>query len=208
MTPQTALAVCTFAAVSSITPGPNNLMLLSSGVRHGFRASLPHMLGITFGFIVLMLATGLGLGALFERWPVLHELLRLAGAVYLAALAWQLWRADAPHASSMSGSPSAGEADCRPPMSFLGAALFQWVNPKAWLMAIGAVAGFSGSETSAWTMLALALLCGVVNLPCISVWAYGGARLSHWLSRSRPRQLFNAVMAVLLLGCIYPMVVN
>jgi len=200
MTPQTAFAVCTFAAVSSITPGPNNLMLLASGVRHGFRASLPHMLGITFGFIVLMLSTGLGLGALFERWPLLHDFLRWAGAGYLTVLAWQLWQADAPQASRAS--------DSRPPMSFIGAALFQWVNPKAWLMAVGAVAGFSGSETGTWAMLTLALLCGVVNLPCISVWAYGGARLSHWLSRARPRQVFNACMAALLMACIYPMVAS
>lgn len=197
MESQTLLALTAFAGVNSITPGPNNLMLLASGVRHGFRASVPHMLGITFGFAVLMLAAGLGLGVLFERWPALHQVLRWAGISYLLWLAWQLWHADAPRAAAM-GSAAA-------PMSFVGAALFQWVNPKAWMMAIGAVAGFMAADGGVGAALLIAMVCASVNLPCISVWALGGARLSRWLSEPAARRRFNASMAALLVASVYPM---
>jgi threonine/homoserine/homoserine lactone efflux protein len=197
METQTLLALATFAGVNSITPGPNNLMLLASGVRHGFRASVPHMLGISLGFAVLMMAAGLGLGALFERWPALHQVLRWAGIGYLLWLAWQLWHADAPRAAA-TGSAAA-------PMSFLGAALFQWVNPKAWMMAIGAVAGFMAADAGVGAALLIALVCAAVNLPCISVWVLGGVRLSRWLSEPVARRRFNASMAALLLASVYPM---
>jgi threonine/homoserine/homoserine lactone efflux protein len=197
METQTLLALATFAAVNSITPGPNNLMLLASGVRHGFRASVPHMLGISLGFAVLMMAAGLGLGALFERWPALHQVLRWAGISYLLWLAWQLWHADAPRTAA-TGSAAA-------PMSFLGAALFQWVNPKAWMMAIGAVAGFMAADGGVGAALLISLVCAAVNLPCISVWVLGGVRLSRWLSEPVARRRFNASMAALLLASVYPM---
>jgi len=198
---QTVLAVCVFAAVSSITPGPNNLMLLASGVRHGFRATVPHLLGITCGFMVLMMAAGLGLGALFERWPALHVLLRWVGIAYLLLLAWRLWRAGAPGTHAAQEQPqTAGR-----PLGFVGAALFQWVNPKAWVMALGAIAGFMGAGSGPAAALLMAGVCGAVNLPCITVWAYGGARLSRWLSRPAARQGFNSSMAALLVLSIYPM---
>ena len=196
METQTLLALATFAGVNSITPGPNNLMLLASGVRHGFRASVPHMLGISFGFAVLMMAAGLGLGVLFERWPALHQLLRGVGISYLLWLAWQLWHADAPRAS-VDGRAT--------PMSFSGAALFQWVNPKAWMMAIGAAAGFMAADGGVSAALLIAMVCAAVNLPCISVWALGGARLSRWLSEPTARRRFNAGMAALLVASVYPM---
>ena len=234
METQTLLALATFAGVNSITPGPNNLMLLASGVRHGFRASVPHMLGISFGFAVLMMAAGLGLGVLFERWPALHQLLRGVGISYLLWLAWQLWHADAPRAgddafpgrapgrslAGPSGDVLAGQSSKhrRPlggppsvaagrgaPMTFSGAALFQWVNPKAWMMAIGAAAGFMAADGGMSAALLIALVCAAVNLPCISVWALGGARLSRWLSEPVARRRFNAGMAALLVASVYPM---
>lgn len=195
----TLLAVAAFATVTSITPGPNNMMLLASGVNHGFRASTPHMLGISIGFMVLLAATGLGLGALLLQWPRVGLAMKALGIAYLLWLAWRLWRAEAPRAGAGEDNAAA------PRMGFWAAAGFQWVNPKAWMMAIGAVAGFTAPGDGASTALLLALVCAVVNLPCIAVWAWAGARLSRWLAEPARHRAFNGLMAVLLLGSIWPM---
>lgn len=193
----TWLAVIAFATVTSITPGPNNMMLLASGVNHGFRASWPHMLGISLGFTVLLLSTALGLGALMQQWPLLSLVLKALGAAYLSWMAWRLWQSDAPRGAE-TGS-AAG------PMGFWAAAAFQWVNPKAWMMALAAVAGFLAPGSGWWLGLLLALLFGLVNLPCIALWTYAGARLSRQLADPARRRVFNAVMAVLLLASLWPM---
>lgn len=192
----TLLAVAAFATVTSITPGPNNMMLLASGVNHGFRASAPHMLGISIGFMVLLGATGLGLGALLQQWPALGLLMKTLGVAYLLWLAWRLWQAEAPRA---------GAAPAGPRMGFWAAAGFQWVNPKAWMMAVSAVAGFLDPGEGALAACLLALVCGLVNLPCIAVWTYAGARLSRLLAEPARRRVFNATMAVLLIASIWPM---
>src|SRR5262245_46020938 len=120
-----------FAFVTSVTPGPNNMMLLASGVNFSVRRSLPHMLGISLGFMVLVMAVGLGLSQVFQQVPVLYTLLRYIGAAYLLYLAWKI---------AGSGAPDADSAEKRAkPFTFLQAAAFQWVNPKAWVMAIGAI---------------------------------------------------------------------
>lgn len=194
MTPDTLLAVIAFAAVTSVTPGPNNMMLLASGVNHGFRPTLPHMLGISVGFFVLMLAAGLGLGALLLQWPQLHLALKVLGIGYMVWLAWKLLRAGAPTASASVGAP----------MGFWAAAAFQWVNPKAWMMAIGAVAGFTAPEGGLAAMLLLAGVCAVVNLPCVSLWAFAGDKMSRHLAMPARRRAFNALMALLLLASIWP----
>jgi threonine/homoserine/homoserine lactone efflux protein len=199
MTPETLLAVLAFATVTSITPGPNNLMLLASGVRHGFRASVPHIFGISIGFMILLAAAGLGLGRLLVEVPQMHGLLRMVGVGYLVWMAWQLWRAEAPTATGANAG-SAGR-----PMGFWAAAAFQWVNPKAWMMAISAVTGFISPQEGVTAVLGLALLCATINLPCVTVWALGGARLSQRLNQPTARRAFNAVMALLLLASALPM---
>ena len=127
------IALFSFSLVSSITPGPNNLMLLSSGVNYGFERSLPHMLGISGGFCFLLLCVGFGLGQLLENAPSLYTALKIAGAIYLLYLAFKI-------ATSGPISSSVGKGV---PMSFLEAAAFQWVNPKAWVMAITSMALYS-----------------------------------------------------------------
>ncbi|MDT9001642.1 LysE family translocator [Paucibacter sp. APW11] len=200
MDASTLFAVIAFATVTSITPGPNNMMLLASGVNHGFRASWPHMLGISIGFAVLLLATALGLGALMQQWPTLSLLLKTGGGAYLVWMAWRLWQAEAPR-----GTETAAAGHTRPRMGFWAAAAFQWVNPKAWMMALAAVAGFLVPGAPWWSGLLLALVCGLVNLPCIALWAYAGARLARQLADPARRRVFNAVMAVLLLASLWPM---
>lgn len=135
MTLALLLAFAGYAFVTSITPGPNNTLLLAPGAQYGFRPTLPLLLGINLGIAALVLAVGLGLGAVFVAFPLLHELLRCGGVAYLLYLAWKI-------ASSEAWSDSAE----RRPITFLQAAAFQWVNPKAWIIAIGAMATYAPSD--------------------------------------------------------------
>lgn len=190
------LALLGFAVVSSVTPGPNNLMLLSSGVTFGFRRTIPHMLGIGVGFVVLLLAVGAGLGALLTALPWLHTALKIAGGLYLLYLAWRI-------ATAGSVDPE-GAAGARP-MGFWAAAAFQWVNPKAWLMAVSAMATYTIPADYLVTMLLVAAAFGVVNLPCVSLWAALGSALRPLLSAPRLVRGFNVTMALLLVASLWPM---
>jgi threonine/homoserine/homoserine lactone efflux protein len=185
---ETLLPLALFAFVSSITPGPNNIMLTSSGILFGFMRSIPHMLGITFGFGVLLALCAAGIGSLILAVPAVHVVLKTAGSAYLLYLAWQLrgmaFRQD-----------DGGRAR---PMSFLGAALFQFANPKAWVMAITGASAFLPLVQPVG--LAIALFCMVfctVNLPCIGVWAGTGAVLRKYLAQPKWQRLFCIVMVLL-----------
>jgi threonine/homoserine/homoserine lactone efflux protein len=187
-------AAMTFALVMSITPGPNNTMLLASGVNFGFRRTLPHMMGITCGCIVMMLAIGLGLGQLFARVPVLYPVLEIASAGYLVYLAWKI---------AASDTLSVNAADKRP-MTFLQAAAFQWVNPKAWMMVVTGVTAYRLDDNLLINALLLAAAFALVNLPSISVWAAFGLGLRRFLSRPSMLRVFNLTMAALLIASIVP----
>jgi threonine/homoserine/homoserine lactone efflux protein len=187
-------AAMTFALVMSITPGPNNTMLLASGVNFGFRRTLPHMLGITLGCMVMMIAIGLGLGQLFERMPSLFVALQAASVAYLIYLAWKI---------AMSRSLSIGKGDQRP-MTILQAAAFQWVNPKAWMMAVTGVTAFRLSNDLLTNAVFLALAFAIVNLPSISVWAAFGVGVRRLLSSATVLRAFNWTMAALLVASIAP----
>ncbi|MEI2416409.1 LysE family translocator [Orrella sp. JC864] len=193
MPPALMGSVALFAFVSSITPGPNNIMLTASGLSFGFRRSIPHMLGVTLGWMLLLVLCGLGLGALFRQWPPLHGLLQAAGALYLLYLAWRIARA---------GAVQAGQAGARP-LSLLQAAAFQWVNPKAWVMTLGVLAYTPEQHFLANLMLA-ALICGAVNLPCVSAWTAFGCALRQVLRKPAAVRAFNLAMAALLLASLVP----
>lgn len=196
MSPDQLVAFCLFAIVSSITPGPNNTMVLASGLNHGFARSLPHVAGISIGFAFLVLATGLGLHAVFVRWPVLQSLLKYVGAAYLLWLAWKLARA----------APMARDGDrAARPMTFIGAAAFQWVNPKAWVMAVGAVTTYLPQAFGAADVLLLAALFGVLNAPCVGAWAAFGTAMRSMLHDPRAVRWFNLAAAALLVGSLVPM---
>lgn len=196
--PETILALVSFAFATSITPGPNNLMLTASGVNFGFRRTIPHMLGIGAGFVALLLAVGAGLGSLFTAFPPLQVALKIAGAVYMLFLAWKIFRA--------AGIDGGSAADSRP-MTFMEAALFQWVNPKAWVMALSAMAIYVRPAHVVGDVIAVALIFGLVNVPSVSSWAGFGHLLREWLRDPARVRLFNAIMAVLLVVSIVPMVV-
>jgi threonine/homoserine/homoserine lactone efflux protein len=177
-----------FAFVSSITPGPNNIMLTSSGIRFGFLRSIPHMLGISFGFGTLLTLCATGIGSLILAVPAIHLLLKILGSGYLLYLAWQL-RSMAFREADDSGAM---------PMSFFGAAAFQFANPKAWVMAITGASAFLPLIQPVWLAIAtFSIVFVAVNLPCISVWAGTGAALRRYLAQPRWQKLFCRVMVLL-----------
>lgn len=185
-----------YAFVSSITPGPNNTMLLASGVNFGALRTLPHALGVSIGFMVMVIAVGLGLGQVFEVWPLLYTVLRYAGAAYLLYLAWKI---------ATSGPMSEDDVSSRKPLSFLGAAAFQWVNPKAWVMAVGAIATYAPAQGYLLNVLLIGLIFMLVNLPSVGVWVMCGSALRNVLRNPRWLVLFNVLMATLLVISLYPL---
>lgn len=195
MTIETFLALVVFAFTTSITPGPNNMMLFSSGVNFGFRRTVPHMLGIGVGFLSLLIGVGFGLGALLHSIPLLYTVLKFAGGAYLVWIAWKI---------GTSRSLSEGQAGSKP-MTFLGAAAFQWVNPKAWVMAVTAMATYTDQTEYFMTVLLVGVAFAAVNLPSVSTWAGFGSALREWLSVPVRLKWFNITMAVLLVLSLWPM---
>lgn len=193
MTPDLLLALVVFAFVSSITPGPNNLMLMASGAAFGFRRTVPHMLGVGIGFVAMTVVVGLGLAGLLERVPALATALKAASLAYMLWFAWKILNAPAP-----------GEADTGArPFTFLQAALFQWVNPKAWAMAITAVTAYAPARTP-WAMAVVAVIFGLVNIPSVGSWTLLGQGMRRFLTSASRRRAFNATMAALLVASLWP----
>lgn len=190
---QTLLPFILFALSATLTPGPNNLMLLASGANFGLRATGPHMLGVSIGFPVMVVAVGLGLGAVFEQWPVLHKILRWAGSAYLLWLAWKI-----------ATAAGMGEAERRgKPFTFLQAAGFQWINPKAWIMAVSAFSVYAVAEVDPLPQAALfgAVFCAVA-FPSCGIWAAFGSVIGRILKSQRSLRAFNLVMAALLAASV------
>src|SRR3954471_15039981 len=195
MSQQLFIAFVVFATVMFITPGPNNIMVLSSGLTYGFRRSLPHIAGITIGFAFMVGAVGLGLGTIFIAYPMLQTILKYAGAVYLIYLA---------AAIAMSGPPKPGQDNQRGPMTFWGAAMFQWINAKGWVMVIGTITTYAAIASFPWNItiqVGISLLLGAASC---TVWALFGTALRPLLTSERTVRIFNIVMAVLLLASLYP----
>ncbi len=189
-------ALVLFATVMSATPGPNNMMLLASGVNFGFRRTLPHMLGISAGAMLLLLAIGFGLHELLQRWPVVFTSIRYAGAVYLLWLAWQI---------ANSGPLDDGSGDVRGlPMTFIEAAAFQWINPKAWVMGVGAMATYTTEGAYTLSVIIVALVFGVVCGPATGIWTLFGIALKRFLANPRANRMFNIAMALALVASLWP----
>jgi threonine/homoserine/homoserine lactone efflux protein len=190
------LAFLLFAIATSGTPGPNNIMVSAAAANHGFRATIPHILGIAVGLAVMLLVFGSGLAGPLAADPHLHRLLRWVG------VAWMLWLA-AKIALAQGALTGRGG---RPPLSFLGAVLFQWINPKAWLIALATVATYTTAEGSLYRQVAvLALLSFLISLPCVGAWAALGAGAARFLMTPRRLCLFNIVMALLLVASLVPL---
>ncbi|MEK1932077.1 MAG: LysE family translocator [Pararhizobium sp.] len=195
MQADTFLALFLFAFTTSITPGPNNMMLFASGVNFGFARTIPHMFGIGAGFLLLLIAVGLGLGALLHSVPLLYTALKFAGGAYLVWIAWKI---------GTSRTLSEGKTGAVP-MTFLQAAAFQWVNPKAWVMAVTAMATYTSEQSYLFSVAAVGAIFAIVNVPSVSTWAGFGSALRQWLSDPVRLKWFNITMAVLLVLSLWPM---
>jgi len=187
------LALLGFAFVTSVTPGPNNLMLMASGANFGFRRTLPHMLGISLGFGVMCFAMGLGVAGAMLALPTTGIVLKLVSVLYMLWLAARIARAAPPDAAAAPGRP----------MTFLQAAAFQWVNPKAWTMALGAIALYA-ADRSLMALIWVAAVFSLVNLPTVSLWALMGQGMRRWLDRPSRLRAFNWTMAALLVLSLLP----
>lgn len=186
-----------FAFVSSATPGPNNLMLMASGTNFGFARTLPHMAGVSGGFMVMVVLVGLGLAKLFEAFPVLRLALKVISVTYLVYLAWKI---------ATSSAPKSEQTASAKPMTFIQASLFQWVNPKAWTMALGAVSVYVPPNNPILGLFLVAGVFGAINLPVVSAWAAMGVQLRQFLQDPIKLRVFNITAAVLLLASLYPVV--
>src|SRR6202045_3555433 len=189
MSQSLVVAFVVFGAVMAFTPGPNNIMVLSSGLTYGFRRSLPHIAGITIGFAFMVGAVGLGFGTIFLAYPVLQTILKYAGAAYLIYLAAVI---------AMSEPVTPGQDVRRRPMTFWGAAMFQWVNVKGWVMVIGTITAYAAIATHPWNIaiqVSLSLLLGAISC---TAWALFGSALRPILTSPLMVRAFNIVMAILL----------
>jgi threonine/homoserine/homoserine lactone efflux protein len=188
------LALVTFCLVATITPGPNNMMLLSSGASFGLRRTVPHILGISAGCAVMVLIVGWSVGSVAQQLPAFYTALQIVSAAYLLWLAWRIATSDAP---GQSGSRAR-------PMNALEAAAFQWVNPKAWAMTLGAATSFSRPEHLITDVTIVAFILAICGIPCIMLWAGGGLAVRHLIARPSLLRGFNIGMALLLVASLLP----
>lgn len=201
MTHETLLAFALFALATSITPGPNNIMLMTSGVNFGFRASLPHMLGVAFGFALLLMGTGFGLSELFTRIPEIYLVMKWLGVAYFVYYAWKLTSAP------IKPMQANGLAPAHHAWRFRDAVAFQWINPKGWLMAIGAFSSYVPAMSKAGVIVGAVLVFSLIALPCFILWVSFGAHLRRYLEQGQRRRNFNVGMAALLLASLIPLFV-
>jgi len=198
MTYDLLLVLIIFAFVSSITPGPNNLMLMASGANFGFRRTIPHMLGVGIGLTMMIVLVGAGLVQIFDLYPKSYQILKVVSVLYLLWLAWKIANAAPPEGDVQSEST---------PITFIQAALFQWVNPKAWTMALTALAAYTPDQTLVSVMW-VALVFGLVNIPSISVWTVLGEQMARFLTSAARLRAFNWLMAALLVASLYPVILG
>ena len=189
------LTLLMFVVAATVTPGPNNLMVLVSGANWGLARTIPHIAGIALGFPLMITAVGLGLDSVFAAYPEIHVVLRYLAFAYLLYLAWRIARAGRPDTSARRSRP----------MNLFEAMAFQWVNPKAWALMLGATALFTtpGGD-HVFQVIVIALAFGLVCLPNGVVWCLFGRAIARFLADDRHRRVFNIVMAVLLIASVVP----
>ncbi|HEK0412912.1 TPA: LysE family translocator [Proteus mirabilis] len=183
------LSLAIFSFVTSITPGPNNIMLLASGINFGLKRTMPHAIGVSLGFFVMLLAVGIGIGALIKSSPIIYNILKYLGALYLLWLAWK---------TAISHSVEQNSNKQGSPLTLLEAALFQWINPKSWMMAISGITLYTSPQYPYISMLLVAIIFTLINFPCVAIWANFGHSLRERLKNPKILKLFNFIMGGLL----------
>mgnify|MGYP006163392295 FL=1 len=204
MNTETLFAAGLFAVVSSVTPGPNNTMLMASGVNFGFRRSQRHLWGVNLGFTFMLLCVGLGLHSVLDRFPQFYDVLRYLGSAYMLWIAWKLASArPAPTSGAIAAEPR-NPAILRP-MGFWAAAAFQWINPKAWVMAVTCMSTYLSPNAGAAQVALLAGLFMVMGAPCSAFWVGFGQAMRGLLQDPLRLRIFNITMALALVASLYPM---
>lgn len=191
------LAVFIFGLSAGITPGPNNIILMTSGMNFGIKKSIPHVLGVTFGFPIMVILIGLGFSIVFEQYPILHEVIKVLGVVYLLYLSWLI----------ASASPDTLEGEKSKPFTFLQAALFQWVNPKAWVVATSSISAYTVlNDNIYWQILMIAGVFFFAALFTASTWLVFGKGIKQILQSAKQQRAFNIAMALLLVASVLPVI--
>lgn len=194
------LPVALFAVSMSITPGPNNVMVTASGANFGYRRTIPHLLGIGLGYPAMVAAVGLGLGGVFVAIPAVHVVLRYVGS---GVILWMAWRV------ATAGGTNGSEEKPGRPFTFLQAAGFQWVNPKGWVVAVGAISAFTTLEGNLlFEVGAISLTFAAINYPCASAWTFFGVGIGKLLKRGNRLRIFNVAMGLLLVAAIVPLFID
>jgi threonine/homoserine/homoserine lactone efflux protein len=189
------LAIFLFSLSAGITPGPNNIMLMSSGMNFGIQRSLPHVAGVCIGFTLMVVLVGFGFIIIFERFPILHEIIKILGLLYLLYLSWLIANA----------SPSELSGEKAKPFTFIQAALFQWINPKAWVMATGAISAFTTlGQDIHWQVLLIASIFFIAAIISSTSWLVFGKTIKRLLKNVKQQKAFNVTMALLLVASILP----
>ena len=201
MNTETLLAASLFAVVSSVTPGPNNTMLMASGVNFGFRRAQPHLWGVNLGFTFMLLCVGLGLHSVLDRFPQLYDVLRYGGSAYMLWIAWKLASAKTTGVDTADGAPLK-------PMGFWAAAAFQWVNPKGWVMAITCMSAYLPANAGMAQVAVLAGIFMVLGAPCSAFWVGFGQAMRSLLQSPKRLRIFNVTMALALVASLYPMLMT
>ena len=191
------LAIFFFGVSTGVTPGPNNIMLMTSGMNFGIKRSIPHVLGICVGFPVMIILIGLGFSIVFEKLPILHEVIKILGLVYLLYLSWLI----------ASASPDKLESKESKPFTFLQAALFQWVNPKAWVVATSSISAYTTLEGNIYSqVLIIAIAFFFAAIIATSTWLVFGKGIKQILQSAKQQRIFNISMAALLIASVFPVI--
>ena len=196
MTYDLFLGLLFLAFASSITPGPNNVMLMASGANFGLRRTLPHMFGVGFGFMFMILMVGFGLAGIFQLYPTVQLVMTVVSALYLLWLAWKI-------ATAVPKLDFESQRRAKP-FTFWQAAAFQWVNPKAWTMAAKAITLYVSKDNLVMGVLIVTVVYGAVNIPCITLWTWSGQSIQRFLHTPQRLRMFNIIMALLLVSSIIP----
>lgn len=189
------IAFAGFIMVATVTPGPNNFMLFSSGLNFGFKRTIPHILGVANGFALLLTCVGLGLGTLLEVFPLAFTVIKVLGALYMLYLAWRI---------ANSGPLQVGDGKSRP-FTYIEGALFQWVNPKAWVMTIVVASSYTNTDNFYLSLGIVVVVCGFLNIPMVCTWPVFGTAMKQFLSDPKKLRTFNIFMAIALVACLWPM---